>query len=152
MGEKNGFTHHHSIFGIYIYWTVHMFTFSNSEKNSQNFHENQKVKGLYYPPWVFGARFSRYFGRKRKQMLWKKVSYNLCPIIEDDLQKNVIYQLLGTENPMSLVSEMLKYKSLFSFVDTYCKPSFKTQSPPIEPQCHLWGMQNLKTVFLLILF
>lgn len=113
-----------------------MFTFSKSEKNSQNFHENQKVKGLYYPR-VFGARSSRYFYRKRKQMLCKKVSYNLCPIIEDDLQKNVIYQLLGTENPMSLVSEMLKCKSIFSFVNTYCKPSFRTQTPPIEPQCHL---------------
>lgn len=64
-----------------------MFTFSNGEKNSQNFYENQRVKRLYYPPCSFGARSSRCLNRKRKQMLCKKVSYNSCPIIENDLQK-----------------------------------------------------------------
>lgn len=64
-----------------------MFTFSSSEKNSQNFYENQRVKSLYYPPCSFGARSRRCLDRKRKQMLCKKVSYNSCPIIENDLQK-----------------------------------------------------------------
>lgn len=36
----------------------------------------------------------------------KKVSYNSCPIIGHDLQKNVIYQLLRAKNPMLLVTEM----------------------------------------------
>lgn len=96
-----------------------MFTFSNSEKNSQNFHENQRVERLYYPPCFFGARSSRCLDRKRKQMLCKKVSYNSWPIIENDLQKYVIHQLLGAKKPMSFdESEMVRCRSIFSFIDT----------------------------------
>lgn len=98
-----------------------MFIFSNSEKNSQNFYENQKAKSLYYPPCSFGARSSRCLDRKRKQMLCKKVSYNSCPIIENDPQekKNVIYQLLGAKNTAPLVSETERCKSIFNFTETY---------------------------------
>lgn len=123
-----------------------MFTFSGSEKKrTQNFYENQRVKSLYYLPCSFGARSSRCLDRKRKQMLCKKVSYNSCPIIEENLQKNVIYQLIGAKNPMSLVSEMLRCKSIFNFTDTCSETLFQDSSTtaphPVKPQCHLLGTQ-----------
>ena len=69
--KKKVFTHHHSVFGIYIYLTVPMFNFYSSEKNSQNFYENQSVKSLYYPPCSFGARSSRCLDRKESRCFVK---------------------------------------------------------------------------------
>lgn len=76
-------------------------------------------------------------------MLCTKVSHNSCPIIEDDSQENVIYQLLGAKNPMSLVSEKVRYKSIFNVTDTYSQPSFRTQTPqPLVPLNHTATLQG----------
>lgn len=62
-------------------------------------------------------------------------------------RKNVIYQLLGAKNPMSLVSEVVRRRSISSFtvgLKTLFWDPHTTAPHCTEAQSHYWGMQSLQ--------
>lgn len=71
------------MFGICIY-LVHMVTFYSSEKIHSIFMKIRELRAfiILLALWEQELVMLR---QKRKQMFCKKVSYNLCPIVEDDL-------------------------------------------------------------------